>query len=514
MPHSNFKIGKFLLDSLTIGMYDNPLCVYREYIQNAADAIDEAARQDGRKSDKYEIRITINPSEKSITIDDTGCGVKVSSAEKTLLSIGDSEKYGSRERGFRGIGRLGGVAYCDTLVFVAKAKGDSQESSNTWDCKSIRALLSPSNKKSHGMELRELVEQCTALETRKSSRRVSDSFFRVEMHGVRCAKNVLLDIVRVRQYLSEVAPVPFDHMQFYKGDELDKWLTREIPSYNTYRVFLNDDLTRKPYRQTVPLRGSNTDEITDVERFDIKDGQGKVISRGWRALRKNNLGQLSGSSGIDSFRVRIGNILLGNKSLLDGCFKESRFNGYNIGEIHVIDPELVPNARRDDFEDCSLRSEFYDGITRELGEPLVQDIRRTSTDSNLRKPLREAAEVHTTVSKQARKGFVGDAVKKSAIMDVRVQLEQLDRLQQKPSVPEDIREQAEKEAAKLEKLAKKVEDARPDISVSLSTTTFSKKDRELIQRTLDIAYELFSKVESPEQLVSKIIARLNRGTRQ
>ncbi|NQU21767.1 MAG: hypothetical protein HQ567_10825 [Candidatus Nealsonbacteria bacterium] len=82
----------------------------------------------------------------------------------------------------------------------------------------------------------------------------------------------------------------------------------------------------------------------------------------------------------------------------------------------------------------------------------------------------------------------------------------------KPSIPEDIREQAEKETAKLEKLAKKVEDAKPDISVSLSMT-FSKKDRDLIQRVLDIAYEQFPKVESPEQLVSKIIARLNRGVK-
>lgn len=513
MPRSNFKIGKFTLDSLTIGMYDDPLCVYREYIQNAAEAIDEALRQDGRKSDKCEIRITINPAEKSITIVDTGCGVKVSSAEKALLSAGDSEKYGSRERGFRGIGRLGGVAYCDTLVFVTKAKGESRESINTWDCKRIRALLSPSNKSSRGMELRELIEQCTTLETRKSGRKASDSFFRVEMRGVQCAKGVLWDIREVSQYLSEVAPVPFDHMQFYKSDELDRWLTKEIPSYNTYRVFLNDDLIRKPYKQTVPSRGSKTDEITDIRRFDIKDGRGKVIARGWQALRKDNIGQLNGSSGIDSFRVRIGNILLGSKKLLDECFKESRFNGYNIGEIHVVDPELVPNARRDDFEDCSLRSEFYVGIERELGEPLVQDIRRTSADSNLRKPLREAAEVHKTVGKQARKGFVGDAVKKSAITDVRVQLQQLDKLQQRPSIPEDVREQAEKETAKLEKLAKKVEDAKPDISVSLSTT-FSKKDRELIQRVLDIAYEQFPKVESPEQLVSKIIARLNRGMRQ
>ncbi len=405
MANNDFVIGRFLLDSLTGGMYDNPLCVYREYIQNAADAIDEAVKQDSRRGSKCEIRITINPPEKLVTIEDTGCGVPAAVAEKTLHSVGHSEKHGNRQRGFRGIGRLGGVAYCEKLVFATKAKGELKESTSTWDCKSIRTMLSPLNKNYRGMELRELVEQCATLETRRSKSKVSDSFFRVEMIGVQCAKNVLLDIVKVRQYLAEIAPVPFDHMQFYGSDELDKWLTQEIPSYNTYRIFLNDDLVRKPYTQTVPLRGSKTDEIAEIERFDIRDGQGKIIARGWRAPRKENLGQLSASAGIDSFRVRVGNILLGSKALLDSCFKESRFNGYNIGEVHVIDPELVPNARRDDFEDCSLRSDFYDGITRELGEPLRRDIRQTSDLNRMQKPLREAEEVLKTVGRQARKCF-------------------------------------------------------------------------------------------------------------
>ncbi len=102
-------------------------------------------------------------------------------------------------------------------------------------------------------------------------------------------------------------------------------------------------------------------------------------------------------------------------------------------------------------------------------------------------------------------------MKKSAITDVRGQLEQLEKLQQKPSVPEEVRDKAEKEAAKLEKLAKKVEDSKPDISVALSTQRFSKKERELIQQVLDAAYELFTKASEPEQLITKIIARLNRS---
>ena len=39
------KIGKNLIEILTDGMYKNPLFMYREYIQNSADSINEAAQR-------------------------------------------------------------------------------------------------------------------------------------------------------------------------------------------------------------------------------------------------------------------------------------------------------------------------------------------------------------------------------------------------------------------------------------------------------------------------------------
>ena len=38
------KIGKFTLETLTTGMYDSPKDIYREYIQNAVDSIDNAIK--------------------------------------------------------------------------------------------------------------------------------------------------------------------------------------------------------------------------------------------------------------------------------------------------------------------------------------------------------------------------------------------------------------------------------------------------------------------------------------
>lgn len=39
------KIGKDVIDSITLSMYEDPRIIYREYIQNSADQIDIAVDQ-------------------------------------------------------------------------------------------------------------------------------------------------------------------------------------------------------------------------------------------------------------------------------------------------------------------------------------------------------------------------------------------------------------------------------------------------------------------------------------
>ena len=39
----NPQIGKDVIESLTLGMYEDCRFIYREYIQNAADAVDKAS---------------------------------------------------------------------------------------------------------------------------------------------------------------------------------------------------------------------------------------------------------------------------------------------------------------------------------------------------------------------------------------------------------------------------------------------------------------------------------------
>jgi len=66
-------------------------------------------------------------------------------------------------------------------------------------------------------------------------------------------------------------------------------------------------------------------------------------------------------------------------------FPESRFNSWSVGEVHVVDRRVVPNGRRDHFE----QNAHYHNLINHL-TPLTRDIAKLCRSSSVRRKwLRE-----------------------------------------------------------------------------------------------------------------------------
>ena len=85
----NVEVGKYTLESLTTGMYSDPKIVYREYIQNSVDSLEEAVRQGLIEPQSMRIDVLVNEEENKITIRDNGVGISSKIAVSTLLNIGN-----------------------------------------------------------------------------------------------------------------------------------------------------------------------------------------------------------------------------------------------------------------------------------------------------------------------------------------------------------------------------------------------------------------------------------------
>src|SRR3989442_8468770 len=85
---SEIVVGKDILELLSTAMYVDPLAILREYVQNAADAID-AAYADGLlgRHASGRIDVQIDSESRELIVRDNGIGVALADAERVLVSF-------------------------------------------------------------------------------------------------------------------------------------------------------------------------------------------------------------------------------------------------------------------------------------------------------------------------------------------------------------------------------------------------------------------------------------------
>lgn len=369
----SFRAGIYLLENLTSGMYTDPFAILREYIQNGVDSIDLST--DKGPVDQLEIKIELDPGERRILIRDNGQGILASIAEEVLSSIGSSNKTAPNLRGFRGIGRLGGIAFSDKAVFKTKAEGERVESVQEWDCKSLRRLLA--DQKNRTLTFNQVFQKITSF-SQKTCKRSLESYFEVTLYGISSFRNYIFDITRAKRYLSQVAPVPFQPSNFSYGQEIDNYLEHNLKHYRKYNIILNEERIFKPYKDNIKITKGGFDKLTGIKFIDLRDEKGELIACGWYGERKELLGSIIKGDDSSGIKVRVGNIMIGDDHLLDSCFREPRFNSYVLGEVHIECDGLIPNSRRDDFVDNKTKNIFYNAVEREIGLPISKEIRLRS----------------------------------------------------------------------------------------------------------------------------------------
>src|ERR1700722_12143127 len=200
-------VGKDILEVLSSAMYVDPLAIYREYIQNAADAIDEARGCGVLTSNASgTVDIEIDLDKRSVLIRDNGIGVPAEQFEARMTSFGASAKRGTNARGFRGVGRLSGLAYCQELVFRSRSAGEAVVSELRWDCRKAKTLLRSAD---FSGDLAAVVAQSVQVR-QVDGKKWPEHFFEVDMRGVpRLRNDWLLNPTVIEAYLSQVAPLPF-----------------------------------------------------------------------------------------------------------------------------------------------------------------------------------------------------------------------------------------------------------------------------------------------------------------
>ncbi len=290
------------------------------------------------------IEITIDRKERRVGILDHGPGLSYEECLENLLPVAHSKKTIGTHRGFRGIGRLSALSFAGSVSFLTRKCGSELVTRVVWSGSDLVGRNNPS-----ALTFEDILG-CVRVDT-VSGDNYPEHFFRVEIGQVnRQAAGAILNRDIVRAYISEVCPVPMD-LAFPFAQDVQSLFDSGHAPYTQEIVFCDD---REPlcrqYGAAIQLLEGREDHFEEFEAIRIPDLEGSQLAAvGWVA-HSSYRGALPKALGIRGIRARMGNIQIGDEAVFDHLLTETRFNRWCVGELHVLDARIVPNARRDYFE--------------------------------------------------------------------------------------------------------------------------------------------------------------------
>lgn len=398
------RIGKNVLESLTRSMYADSKCVYREYIQNAADQIDKAKTLHPEL--EYNVYVTIDQQARTINIEDNATGVKADDVSSLLIDVARSIKERGINKGFRGIGRLGGLAYCKILKFETSYFDEDIVSTVIWDAVRLNHILDDVN---DDRDAGEVIDIITKVSSQKDNSFRDKHYFKVVMENVTDDK--LLNEKDIRNYLSMVAPVDYSNHFVYRS-EIYKFMEKHNLHLDCYNIFVGFDQIFKNYSMTIyDPNGQEEDKVTGVEFWYEENSESVPMYWGWYSISSLK-GILSKSNNARNIRLRCENIQLGDET---ACYRlmptgdKARFVRYFFGEINVLPTsKLVPNSQRDYLREDEGLKEFENNVEEKLLQ--LEKLCYSASDARKNdKTIRDAVKKEEDIKTKLKKGVTSDA---------------------------------------------------------------------------------------------------------
>ena len=379
----NPVIGIDLLKMLMLQLYSNPRCIYREYIQNALDSINEAVKT-GILAQEKDGRVSISITKNDICIEDNGTGIRRDKAVKILTDIANSVKNGVDTAGQFGVGRLSGGGYCEVLEFETTYKGEEVSTIVSLDTEALRELV---DKKKADVSAEEAMRTICTSNTVPAKK--EEHKFIVRLKNVINSREILLDVEEIKNYITEYAPIDYSVLfnTLINNCPQTEYVKRH-KKIDKIRVSLNDysDL-EKGYG--IKVLGTD-DPIEKIRYFELpKHPKFGSLGWGWYAVTEFSVQINEEKDSCAGIRLRKHNISL-DKNILNTCFKESRGNKYFYGEIFITNDNIVPDSGRQGL----AAGEEADALIAEIKKYFSETLRQVYYRANkMKSALNKAGEI-------------------------------------------------------------------------------------------------------------------------
>ncbi|MBQ6007873.1 MAG: hypothetical protein IJL17_04995 [Kiritimatiellae bacterium] len=220
-----------------------------------------------------------------------------------------------------------------------------------------------------------------------------DCYFKVTLQDVRMdVGKQLLDVDSVKDFVAQIAPVPFSNQTFRTGWQITKEAANAGVSIEEYTVRVNGTTITKLYKDVV--YDSRNNELGPVGQPVCRsiDWRGKRLAWGWFLLPLYGVSLAESTNPQRKIRLRKGNIQIGFDNFLDPYFPEARSNGYMQGEIYLLSDNILPNGDRNALE----VSEEASALTEQLRNVIFRDLWNAAHKASELNSAQNAVKVYET----------------------------------------------------------------------------------------------------------------------
>ncbi|MGB7436358.1 MAG: ATP-binding protein [Candidatus Acidiferrum sp.] len=379
---------------LSHDLYPRKLEVVREYIQNASDAIDAFSAIADLIEDTSEPVVKISIQGRSLLIFDNGIGMDAEDVSN-LRRIAYSEKKAGEEAGYKGIGRLAGIAVADKLKISSTSYGDSKLHHFEFRASDMREDVSQHKKQGIQEPATVVINRHTTLWSTPIDPR--DHYTIVEIRGISEKWSELLDAGVLKEYIGDIAPVDFSP-EFTWGQEISQKLVQSVPDYSPKKIYLsmpNGERVRvfKPYVNSMSIAKPDYQPIRDPANPN------RPIALCWYAPKGEQIlgslrpvGRIFSVDGSDKqqktryagmvyklFGFSIGDRNLPLQTLWGKSFPRAL---WFTGEIHIVDKDVLPTTDRSNFIENDARNNLFKAATDRIPKDLNNLAQQISNDRN------------------------------------------------------------------------------------------------------------------------------------
>jgi molecular chaperone HtpG len=269
----------------------------------------------------------------------------------------------------------------------------------------------------------------------------------------------------------------------------------------------------KPYK-TFHEAGNRTNNRVDI--VDIETFVDPTSSQRWIAWL-NKPRHLAGTINVEDvrgIRLRANNIQIGDYNTFSRIFEKvrkthSRFNGWFSGEVHILDPSIIPNSRRDFFEDNDAWREAERTLI-EWAKDLAKRAYQNSSDRNRPVELIEgdSDEFIEEFERETAQGFTSESEREQALQDITDREQQID----KAISPNRTDEENEALRRKKEEVARLRQNAARPRSL-IDESELSRHERKVLRFVMNIVYRICG-AESAKLVAEEINKKLKEKARK